>query len=91
MATTDYRKELALTTKKICTPGFGILAADESEGTIGKKFIPLGVENTQDNRRNYRDVLFTCPDIEKYIGGVILFDETARDVGRGGKKFIQML
>jgi fructose-bisphosphate aldolase class I len=45
---------LAETAKKICTPGKGILAADESEGTIGKKFDAIGVENTETNRRDYR-------------------------------------
>lgn len=72
----DFRAELAETARKICTPGKGILAADESEGTIGKKFASLqGVENTAENRRRYREVLFTTPDFEKYISGVIFFQE----------------
>lgn len=50
----DFRKELAETARKICTPGKGILAADESEGTIGKKFVTIDVENNFENRRKYR-------------------------------------
>lgn len=86
----DFRKELAETARRICTPGKGILAADESEGTIGKKFTPLGVENTEENRRAYREVLFTTPDIEKYISGVILFSETVGHSTKDGKKFIDL-
>jgi fructose-bisphosphate aldolase class I len=71
-----YRAELAETARKICTPGKGILAADESEGTIGKKFASLqGVENNAENRRRYRECLLTTPDFEKYISGVIFFQE----------------
>ena len=70
---------------KICTPGKGILAADEvgifnqynqSEGTIGKKFLGINVENTEENRRTYRELLFTTPELEQYISGIILFSET---------------
>jgi fructose-bisphosphate aldolase class I len=68
---------LAETARKICTPGKGILAADESEGTIGKKFTSINVDNTAENRRRYRELLFTAPDFDKYISGVILFSETA--------------
>jgi fructose-bisphosphate aldolase class I len=50
----QYKQELAENAKKICTPGKGILAADESEGTIGKKFVNINVENTFENRRKYR-------------------------------------
>jgi fructose-bisphosphate aldolase class I len=74
----DFRKELAETARAICTPGHGILAADESTGTIGKKFAGYNIENTEDNRRAYRELLFTTEGLNKYISGVILFDETAR-------------
>lgn len=74
----DFRQELAATAKKICTPGKGILAADESEGTIGKKFVSINVENTAENRRRYREMLFTTPGFENHISGVILFSETAK-------------
>lgn len=56
----------------------GILAADESTGTIGKRLSAVGVENTEANRRAWRETLFTTTDIEKYISGVILYDETVR-------------
>jgi len=58
------------------TPGKGILAADESTGTIGKRFAMINVENTEENRRKYRELLFTTPDLEKHISGVILFEES---------------
>lgn len=59
-----FKQELAATAKAICTPGKGILAADESEGTIGKKFVTINVENNAENRQAYRDLLFTTPGIE---------------------------
>jgi fructose-bisphosphate aldolase class I len=87
----DYRKELVETAQKICTPGKGILAADESEGTIGKKFVTIGVENVEENRRLYREILFTTEGIEKYISGVIMFSETCKHSTKDGKKFIELL
>lgn len=56
--------------------GKGILAADESHGTLNKKFTTINLESTESNRMNYRKLLFTTPDLEKYISGVILFSET---------------
>lgn len=56
----------------------GILAADESTGTIKKRFDSIGVESTEENRKNYRELLFTTKGIEKFISGVILYDETIR-------------
>ena len=56
--------------------GKGILAADESMPTIAKRFKPIGAESNEENRRNYRALLFTAPGIEKYISGVIEFEET---------------
>lgn len=84
----NFRKELAETARKICTPGKGILAADESEGTIGKKFVGVKVENTEENRRAYRELLFTTPDLEKYISGVILFSETCKHTTKDGKNLV---
>jgi len=57
-------------------PGKGILAADESQGTLGKKFVAINVENNEANRQHYREVLFTTPHLEDCISGVILFSET---------------
>lgn len=73
-----YREELMANAKKLCKPGKGILASDESNGTCGKRFEDIGVENIEENRRKYREMLYTTPDLEKYISGAIMFDETAR-------------
>ena len=70
--------ELHETARALVAEGKGILAADESDGTIKKRFDTIGVESTEENRRAYRDLLFTTPGAEEYISGVILFDETIR-------------
>ena len=64
--------------KKICSKGKGILAADESTGTIGKRFKSINVENLEKNRLNFRQTLFNASAMKDYIGGVILFDETIK-------------
>ncbi len=64
--------------------GKGILAADESFPTIKKRFERIGVPSTEENRRSYREMLFTTPDVEAFISGVILFDETIRQRSRDG-------
>jgi fructose-bisphosphate aldolase class I len=87
----DYRKELMETANRIARPGFGILAADESTGTLGKRFESIGLENNAENARRYRELLFTTPDIEKYISGVILFDETTKQGTKDGKNFVKLL
>lgn len=69
-------KILNETARAMVAPGRGILAADESTGTIKKRFDKIGIENTEPNRRSYRDMLFTTPDFEKHTSGVILFEET---------------
>lgn len=71
--------------------GKGILAADESTGTIGKRFASIDVESTEENRRAYRELLFTTADAEHFISGVILFDETARQSDAGGQSFVDLL
>lgn len=82
---------LAATIKDIAIPGRGILAADESTPTCTKRFESIGVESTEDTRRAYREMLFTTPDIEKYISGVILFDETLRQSASDGTPFPVLL
>ena len=62
----------------------GILAADESTGTITKRFDAISVESNEENRRTYRNLLFTAPGLEQFIGGVILFDETIRQSADDG-------
>ncbi|KAJ1627667.1 fructose-bisphosphate aldolase [Pavlovales sp. CCMP2436] len=79
-----YAAELAATAKAIAKPGKGILAADESSGTIGKRFNGIGVENTQENRRAYRELLFTTQGLGDFISGCILFEETLFDVAMDG-------
>src|SRR3989339_1032629 len=66
------------TVQKILTSNRGILAADESTNTITKRFASLGLVSTPELNKKYREVLFTTPDFEKYISGVILFDETIK-------------
>lgn len=68
--------ELEATTSKLAMKGKGILAADESTGTITKRFQAVGIESTEDTRRAYRELLMTAPGCQNYIAGVILFEET---------------
>ena len=72
-------------------PGKGILAADESSGTITKRFEAIGVESTFDSRRDYRQVLLTTPGLEEFVSGVILYDETLRQSTTDGKPFPKLL
>jgi len=77
--------------KKLVAPGKGILAADESSGTIEKRLKSIGVTSTEENRRAYRDVLFTTGGVGEFISGVILFDETIRQKTRDGRTFVAVL
>jgi fructose-bisphosphate aldolase class I len=69
----------------------GILAADESTGTIKKRFDGIGLDSTEENRRAYRNLLFTAPGMEDYIGGVIMYDETIRQRSDDGTPFAELL
>ena len=71
--------------------GKGILAADESSGTIKKRFDTIGVESTEDNRRDYRELLFRAPGAADFISGVILFDETIRQNAADGTPLVKVL
>jgi fructose-bisphosphate aldolase class I len=84
-------KALEVTARALVAPGKGILAADESDGTIKKRFDSIQVESTEENRRAYRDLLFTTPGTEEYISGVILFDETIRQSSADGTPFSKLL
>ena len=75
----------------IVSPGKGILAADESSPTIKKRFDSIGVESTEENRRNYRNMLFTTEGVNKYLSGVILFDETIRQQSPSGLSMVEVL
>lgn len=91
-APTQFRAELAQTAKAIVADGKGILAADESTGTIGKRFTGIGVENVEANRRAYRELLFTCgKQLAQHIGGVILFEETLNQATADGIPFPKLL
>lgn len=70
------KQALLSTIEQIAIKGKGILAADESHNTIGKRFDSIDIENTETNRRDYREMLFTAPGLSDYISGVILFEET---------------
>ena len=76
MALDTFRDELAATAAALAAPGTGLLAADESTGTIGKRFAAIDLENSEDNRRAYRSLLATTEGLSEHISGVILFEET---------------
>jgi fructose-bisphosphate aldolase class I len=82
---------LKATATVLVAPGKGILAADESGGTIKKRFDSIGVESTEDNRRAYRELLFTTEGVEKFVSGVILYDETIRQSASDGTPFPELL
>ena len=84
-------EQLEQTARALVAEGKGILAADESDGTIKKRFESIGVESTEENRRAYRDLLFTTEAAEDYISGVILFDETIRQSSADGTPFPKLL
>jgi len=83
--------ELAKVAQAMVAKGKGILAADESTGTIGKRFQSINVENTEENRRAYRDLLFSAKGVGDHISGVILYDETLRQKSASGTPFPEML
>ncbi len=82
---------LSKTAAAMVAKGRGILAADESSGTCEKRFKSVNVECTEENRRTYRNLLFSTPGVEQYLSGVILFDETARQKANDGTPFPQYL
>ena len=83
--------ELKSVAQAIVAKQKGVLAADESSPTIKKRFDSIKLESTEENRRRYRELLFTTEGIERYIGGVILFDETLRQSSRDGTPFAKLL
>lgn len=84
-------KELESTARLLVAEGKGILAADESSGTIEKRLKSIEVPSTEENRRAYRELLFTAPELGRYISGVILFDETIRQRTHEGTSFVEVL
>jgi fructose-bisphosphate aldolase class I len=83
--------ELETTARALVAPGRGILAADESTGSIQKRLEAVGVESTPETRRAYRELLFTTPGMEEFISGVIMFDETIRQATSDGTPFPRVL
>ncbi len=84
-------ENLELIAKNLVLNPRGILAADESGDSIHKKFEKLGIPDTYDNRRDYRNLFFTTDGLENYVNGVILFDETARQLADNGQNFVDFL
>lgn len=91
MSVGPFAAELVETARAIASPGKGILAADESTGTIGKRFSAINVENIEENRRKYRQLLFKTEGIEKFISGVILYEETLYQKADDGTQFVEIL
>ncbi|XP_012528410.2 fructose-bisphosphate aldolase [Monomorium pharaonis] len=88
----ELKEELRTIAQQMVAPGRGILAADESTTTIGKQFQDVNVENTEENRRAYRQLLFTtAKDVGQHISGVILFHETLYQKADDGTPFVELL
>ena len=86
-----YRETLKENAKKLASKGKGILAVDESTGTVGKRLAGINVENTEENRQAYRGMLFTTPELGKYISGAILFEETLYQDHKDGESMVDKL
>ena len=84
-------EQLIKTADTLMAQGKGIIAIDESFSTIGKRFAAVGVDNTEENRRAYREMLLTAPGLGEHISGAILFDETIRQSTREGKPFTDVM
>ncbi|MBO7942067.1 fructose-bisphosphate aldolase, partial [Streptomyces sp. S9] len=80
-------EQLAETAQAMVAAGKGIIAIDESTTTIAKRFAGVGIENTEENRRAYRELLLATPKLNEYISGAILFDETLRQSTKAGVPF----
>merc|ERR1712194_278454 len=88
---TDYSDELKATAASIVRPGFGLLACDESTGTVGTRLESIGLVNTEENRAEWRELLFTTKDLGNHISGAILFEETLFQTGPCGKPMVELL
>lgn len=86
-----FSQEMEKTVTELTAPTKGILAADESSGTIAKRFKSVDAESTEENRRSYRESLFTAPGLSDYISGVILFEETLQQKSAAGIPLPQVL
>ena len=88
---TEWPQDLESTARRLVVPGKGILAADESTGTIEKRFAAVGIDLTAESRRAWRNLLFTTPGVEAHLAGVILYDETIRQAADDGTPFAELL
>ncbi|MBM3940174.1 MAG: fructose-bisphosphate aldolase class I [SAR202 cluster bacterium] len=86
-----HAKSLTTTARELVAPRKGILAADESTSTIKRRFDSIGVENTEANRRDYREMLFRAKGAADFISGVILYDETIKQKAADGTPLVQLL
>ncbi len=84
-------EQLAETARAMVAPGKGIIAIDESAATCKKRFDSVGIESTEENRRAYRELLLTVPNVNEYLSGAILFDETIRQKTRDGVPFAKYM
>mmetsp|Transcript_17190 Transcript_17190/g.35719 ORF Transcript_17190/g.35719 Transcript_17190/m.35719 type:complete len:408 (-) Transcript_17190:2574-3797(-) len=89
--TNPYAEELRATAKYIASRGKGILASDESNSTTGKRLATVSLENTEDNRRRWRQLLYTAPGLGNYISGAIMFEETLYQKASDGRQFVDIL
>lgn len=87
----ERRKDLAQMAKTLMAKGKGILAADESATSIKRKFEAAGIEDNVQHRRDYRDLFFTTPKVEEYLSGVIMYDETTRQLADNGQDYVSYL
>lgn len=87
----QYAEELKATAQAMVAPGKGILAMDESNGTCNKRFAAVGIPGTEEMRRAYRELILTTPNLNDYINGAILYDETLRQATQDGKPFTQQM
>mmetsp|Transcript_17326 Transcript_17326/g.19993 ORF Transcript_17326/g.19993 Transcript_17326/m.19993 type:complete len:391 (+) Transcript_17326:164-1336(+) len=91
MSLEKYSDELIATANAMVAPGKGLLACDESTGTVGARLESIGLENIEDNRREWRELLFTTEGLGQYISGAILFEETLFQDSSSGKPFVDLL
>jgi fructose-bisphosphate aldolase class I len=86
-----YKDELIETAKYIVAPGKGILASDESAGTIGKRLAGIGLDNTPENARKYREILYTSDNLQEHVSGCIMFHDMMYEKAADGKPFTALL
>jgi len=91
MSLETYAEELKETAKILTRPGVGLLACDESTGTVGKRLESIGLENNEPNRAEWRELLFTTEGLGKYVSGAILFEETLYQNAPNGKAMVDIL